>query len=351
MRMLSLILLTALLVACGAPAGTPPVADSGYGPSSGSGAPEPTAAPAAAQTPMTLAMPFIPNVQFAYYYVADKKGYFAAEGLNVTFDYNFETDVVQRVANGTVQFGMASADSVLLARAQGAPVQTVATISQQFPVVFFSKAEQNVTTPADFVREGVTVGVPGRFGANWIGLQALMYSQNIPIERVQVQEIGFAQVAALSEDKITVAAGYGNNEPIQLERQGFKLNVVRVSDSFPLASDGIVVSERLANEQPELVRKFVRASLRGMQDVIANPDEAFQIALEYIPEARRGDPELQRAVLQATLPFWQSDLTAREGLGFTDAASWEATHRFLRDSNLLKSDVDLSKAFRNDFVK
>src|SRR4029078_1764560 len=117
LRRMTFILLAALLLgACGttAPAASP------------TAAPVAAAAPtAAANQPLreiTVAMPYIPNVQFAHFYLADKKGYYAAEGLKIKFDYNFETDVVQRIAQGTVQFGMASGDSILLARAQGLPV-------------------------------------------------------------------------------------------------------------------------------------------------------------------------------------------------------------------------------------
>jgi NitT/TauT family transport system substrate-binding protein len=85
---------------------------------------------------ITMAMPYIPNVQFAPFYIADKKGYYAAEGLKVSFDYNFQTDVVERVTQGTVQFGNGSGPDVLLARAQGRPIVSVATYSQRFPVVF-----------------------------------------------------------------------------------------------------------------------------------------------------------------------------------------------------------------------
>jgi len=316
----------------------------------------PATAPTAGVAPraVTMAMPFIPNVQFAHFYVADAKGYYAAEGLTVAFDYNYETDVVQRVAQGTVQFGLASGDSVLLARAQGVPVVTVMTNSQRFPTVFFGKAEAGVTSPQDFTREGVTVGIPGRFGASWIGLLALLYAAGIPREAVNVQEIGFTQVAAVSEGKVTVAAGYGNNEPIQLERQGVAVNVIRVADFFPLASDGLIASERLIDADPALVRGFVRATLRGMADVIADPDSAFTVALDYIPELKSADPatqQLQRAVLQATLPYWQSDKTATEGLGFSDEENWRETHQFLRDSGLLQNDVDLKASFTNRFLR
>src|SRR5262245_19685000 len=301
---------------------------------------------------VTMAMPYIPNVQFAPFYIADKKGYYAAEGLKVNFDYNFQTDVVERVTQGTVQFGNGSGPDVLLARAQGRPIVSVATYSQRFPVVFFSKADANIKTPADL--KGKTVGIPGHFGASYTGLLALLYANQLKESDLNVQDIGFAQVAALTEGKVQVASGYGNNEPVQLASQGIPVNVIKVADFYPLASDTIITGEALIKDQPDTVRGFVRATLKGMQDAIANPDEAFTISLDYVQELKSADEKtqkLQRQVLQETLPYWQSELTAKEGLGFTDVQSWQATHTFLRDSALLKSDVDLSKAFTNEFIK
>jgi NitT/TauT family transport system substrate-binding protein len=343
-RMFVLLLAAMIVAACAAPTATAPTS------------PAATEVPAegapAALREVVVAMPYIPNVQFAHFYLADRRGYYAEEGLQVTFDYNFETDVVQRAAQGTVGFAAASGDSVLLARAQGLPVVTVATTSQRFPVVFYSKQAANITTPADL--RGKTVGIPGRFGASYIGLLALLYANQIAESELTIQEIGFAQVPALVEDKVQVASGYGNNEPVQLAQQNIPVNVIRVADSYPLASDGIITSEKLVAEQPELVRGFVRATLRAMQDVIDDPDAAFETSLEYVSELKSADAatqQLQRTVLQETLPYWQSDLTAREGLGFTDEASWRATHTFLRDSGILKQDVDVSKAFTNEFVQ
>ncbi len=182
----------------------------------------------------------------------------------------------------------------------------------------------------------------------------MLYANKIKESELNIQDIGFAQVAALTEGKVQVASGYGNNEPVQLDQQGIKVNVINVADFYPLASDGIVTSEAQIKDQTAIVHGFVRATLKGMQDVIANPDEGFQAALDVIPELKSADAktqDLQRKVLQATLPYWQSDLTKQQGAGFSDIKSWEATHTFLRDSGLLKSDVDLSKAFTNDFIK
>lgn len=344
-KLFTLVLLAGIVSGCGTAAPTAPAATT---------APEATAEPAAPAElkTVTFAMPYIPNVQFSHFYMADTKGYYAEEGLKVVFDYNFETDVVQRVAQGTVQFGAASGDSVLLARAQELPVRTVATFNQKFPAAFFSKAEENITKPEDL--KGKTVGIPGRFGASYIGLLAILYASKMQESDLNIQEIGFAQVAALTEGKVQVASGYGNNEPVQLEQQNIKINVIRVSDFYPLASDGVIASEKLIADDEAMVRGFVRATLRGMQDVINNPDEAFTVAQEYIPELKSANDDtkkLQRAVLEATLPYWQSDLTATQGLGYTDVKSWEATRTFMRDSGLLKVEVDVNEAFTNDFLK
>src|SRR5690349_20474812 len=120
LRRMALILFAMLLAACGGQAATNTAAPTSVAPAA-------TAASAQQLREITVAMPYIPNVQFAHFYMADKQGYYAAEGLKIKFDYNFENDVVQRVAQKTVQFGMASGDSVLLARAQGLPVVTIVT--------------------------------------------------------------------------------------------------------------------------------------------------------------------------------------------------------------------------------
>jgi NitT/TauT family transport system substrate-binding protein len=340
----------ALLAACGAAQQPGASATAPAAPPAPAATTQP--AGAAQQRAVTMAMPYIPNVQFAPFYLADKQGYYAAEGLKVNFDYNFQTDVVERVSQGTVQFGNGSGPDVLLARAQGRPIVTVATYSQKFPVVFFSKADANIKTPADL--KGKTVGIPGHFGASYTGLLALLYANKLQESDLNVQDIGFAQVAALTQGKVQVASGYGNNEPVQLDQQGIKVNVIKVSDFYPLASDGIITSESLIKDQPDVVRGFMRATLKGMHDTIADPDAAFKISLEYIPELQKADAptqQLQRKVLQETLPYWHSETTDKQGLGYSDMAQWQATHTFLRDSKLLKSDVDLSKAVTNEFIK
>lgn len=346
----ALIMVAVLLAGCGG--STPPE------PGSATGATAEDAADAPAQTttedqpalrPVTIAMSYIPNVQFASFYVADSKGYYAEEGLDVTFDYNFENDVVQRVAQGDVEFAMAGATSVLLARQQGLPVVLVATIYQEFPVVFFSTAQNPIETVADL--EGKRIGIPGRFGASYYALLALLYANNMQESELDIQEIGFTQAQAVLEGKVDVATGYAMNEPVLLREQGEDVSVLRVADSFPLASDGIITNEQLIDNEPEVVRSFVKATMRGLADTLENDDEAFDLSLAYIPEAQLGDLELQRKVLQESLPYWYSEKTQQAGLGYSDPAVWEETHTFMRDVELLTQPVELSESVTNEFIR
>lgn len=326
-RLIALMLLAGLLVACT------------------------SAPPSASVRQVTLAMSYIPNVQFAPYYVTAAQGYFAEEGIDVVFDYNFETDVLQRAASwpaDEVAFATASGTSTLLARQQGIPVKTVMTLYQEFPVVFFAKRTTGLASANDLI--GKTVGIPGNFGESLYGLLALRYAHDLDESAFPLEVIGFTQAQAVLEDRVQVALGYAMNEPVLLRQQGEAVDVLRVADVYDLAANGLVVSERLLAEEPELVRGFIRAVLRGLQDTLDNPDLAFNLSLEFIPEAQLSDVELQRQVLLESLPYWHSPLTAVEGLGFTDIATWQRTEQFMRDADLLAGPVVVEEAFTNAFL-
>lgn len=306
------------------------------------------AAPAAS-TPKSIVvgMPYIPNVQFAHFYMAAEKGYFAAEGLDVTFDYNFETDVVQRIATkNQISFALASADSILLARAQGMPVTAVMATSQEFPVAFVSKQPVALQSPADLV--GKRVGIPGRFGASYIGLQAVLYAAGLSEADIDIQEVGFAQVAALSEDRVDVISGYANNEPIQLAASGVPVNVMRVADIYPMASDHLIVNTDMIASDRDTVAAFVRALQKGMNDVIADPEAAHAVALKYIPEAQNSNQAVTLDVLKATTAMWQANTTV---IGQIQPAAWQKSAELLQSIGTLDAAADVSAGYDTSFVQ
>lgn len=302
------------------------------------------ATPAAAPTTqrkITVGMPYIPNIQFAAFYVAKQKGYFQEAGLDVTFDYNFENDVVQRVATGAgIDFALASADTVLLARTQSVPVKAVMATSQQFPVGFISKAATPLTTAADL--KGKVIGIPGRFGASYFGLNALLKSAGLTEEDIVLLEIGFSQTPALIEDKVQVISGYVNNEPIQLQKSGVDISVLPVATSIDVASDHLIVSEKTLTEDRAMVAAFVGALSRGMQAAIDDPALGLSASMAEIPEAQRGDQEIAAAVLAATTPMWQRTGST---LGSIQPDAWQRSADVLVGMGSLPADADVAAAY------
>ncbi|GAB4474492.1 MAG: ABC transporter substrate-binding protein [Anaerolineae bacterium] len=308
-----------------------------------------TAAPAAAGetaplTPITLYMGFRPDVQFAPFYVGIEKGFFAEQGIALTTQHASESDMVRLVGTGEILFAIVSGEQVLLARAQGVPIVYVYEWYEDYPVAIAAKAGMGINTPADLA--GRSVGVPMQEGASYIGLEALLASAGLTDADINLQVTGFTQVETLATDRVEAVVIYASNEPVQLEAQGIEAVVIRVADYSDLVSNGMITSEEVIREQPELVRAMAAALTQALEYTAANPDEAFAIAQQYVEGL--DDPalaEVQKAVLERSIALWGSGR-----YGETDLAAWQAMQDLLLRMGLLDTPQDLEAAFTNEFL-
>jgi NitT/TauT family transport system substrate-binding protein len=366
MKRLSILVLSAMflatLAACGATA-TPAVGTSGAvsttvpgGAAGGSGAVATRGTAAVGATPtrsggplrkLTIGLGYIPDIQFAPFYVAQARGYFRDEGLDVEFKQGFDVDVLKLLGTGAINFGVAGGDETMIARSQGVPLVYVGTWFQKYPVTVMALDKANIRTVADL--KGHTIGVPGRYGATYVGLLALLDSAGLKESDVQLREIGFTQVQALTQGQVDAVVGYTNNEPVQLRALGQSITTINVFDKVNLVSNGLVTNEKTVNTDPALVRAVVRATMRGIQDTIADPDAAITLSIPTIPGAA-GKHDQLRAVLDATMPLWQSEQTTAHGLGYADPAAWSSSRDLLLRLKVLGSDINLAKTYSNDYL-
>jgi NitT/TauT family transport system substrate-binding protein len=298
-------------------------------------------------TRVRLPMGYIPNVQYAPFYVAVDKGYFRQEGIELEFDYSFETDGMALVGVNNLQFTLASGEQILLARSQGLPVTYVYGWWQNYPVSIAAKAERGIETPADL--RGKSVGVPILAGASYVGLRAILDANGLEESDVKLEVTGFNQVEALLSDQVDAVVVYTNNEPVQLRARGIEVNEFRVVDYVHLASNGIVTNEVTMQENPELIRSMNRALTRGLIDTMENPDEAFEICKKFVEglaQAEEDIQDVQREVLATSITFWKNDSPGR-----TDRQAWENMQSVLLEMGLIPEPIDLDKAFSNDYLE
>ncbi len=334
--------LIALLAACLA-ACAPQAAST---PSQTQVAPIPTTSPQSASQlqRIDLGVGYIPNTQFAPLYVAQSKGFFAEQGLEVVLDYGVETDFVALTGQGKRQLAIASGDQVVLARAQGIPVVYVAKWFQRYPVGVMALAETGIDSPKKL--EGHSVGTPMLQGASYVGWKALAVATKLDEKAIQLEVIGFAQVEAITEKVVDAAVIYVANEPVHLRVAGKKVDVLEVSDYVNMVSNGIISNEETIKEQPELVRRFVTAFLMGLQYTLDHPDEAFTIVRQSIPELTDDVAPVQRAVLDASLGLWRTDQ-----LGLSDRRAWLDTVEVMKAAGLIESSLDVDTLYTNKFVE
>jgi NitT/TauT family transport system substrate-binding protein len=289
-------------------------------------------------------MGFIPNVQYAPFYVAVDKGYFRENGIEIEFDYSFETDGVALVGAEDLQFALVSGEQVLLARAQELPVVYVLGWWQDYPVGVAAKTEQGIQSLEDL--RGKQIGLPGLFGANYIGLRALLNEAGLEEDDVTLDSIGFNQVEALATDQEQAVVIYANNEPIQLAALGYDIDLIQVADFVQLASNGLITNEATIANNPDLVRRMNQAILRGLADTLSDPDQAFEISKLYVENLAQADQTIQRNVLEASIAFWKADQ-----LGYTAPEAWENMQEILLDMGLLSQPLDLKRAYTNEFIE
>jgi len=310
------------------------------------GATNPTQETPKPLTPITLAMGYIPSVQFAPLYVAQERGYFKDAGLDVTFRYGVETDLLKLVGTDELQFMIGSGEETILGRSQGLPVRYVMRWYRKFPAVLFAKASQGIKSLADLA--GKKVGVPGLFGANYVGWEALVYAGKLDPQKITVQSIGFTQATAVKQDQVDAAMDYIVNGPVQLRLTGEELTVIPVSDFIDLPSNGIITNDKTIKEKPELVQALVTATLRGLADTLADPDAAFATSLKAVPEAGGDQTPVSRAIFDESLKLWQAPAAE---LGRSDPAAWEAAAKFMKDMGLIQTSVNPNDLYTNDFIK
>jgi NitT/TauT family transport system substrate-binding protein len=305
----------------------------------------PSGSPAATAS-LNVGLGFIKSVQFAPFYLAQQAGYYQAEGLTVTFQNAIDADLVPKVGNSDVDLGLSDGTSVIPAVSQKIPIRYLTTIYRQFPSIVFAKVSSNIKRAADL--KGKKIGIPGRYGSSWIMLQALLASAKLTTDDVQIVEYpDFGQAAALANGAVDAATGFVNNEPIQLERSGTPVGVLHIDDLTPLPGPGLIASKATIAAKHDAIAAFVRATLRAMDDIVADPAAGVDASIKVEPTLGE-NRDLQAAILSATIDAWQG--AGGLPLGTIDRESWRKSLDFMTSLGLVPNPVTVDDLVTEEFI-
>ncbi|HEY8391432.1 MAG TPA: ABC transporter substrate-binding protein [Capillibacterium sp.] len=296
---------------------------------------------------VTMAMTYIPNVQFAPWYIAEEKGFFAEEGLEVVFDYRMDIDALQLVATGKLDYAIAGGDQVLIARGKGIPVVYLMSLYAQFPPAIIAKAEKGINTAADL--KGKTVGLP-LYGTNLFAVKAIMKRAGLTENDVQLVDIGYTQIPSLLEDKVDAVVGFANNEPIKLKAMGVAVTQLNSEDYFSLVGHGLITGAAKIKKDPDEVGRLVRASYKGIEYALAHPEETFAVCLKHLPELGADQKNQEWEVLKASMALWESAYTRRYGLGRSDPADWADAQELMVELGFIAKPTPVSEIIDFSFL-
>ena len=341
--------------AASAPASTAasakPAAPSGSASAKPATSAQASAKPAASgqATAITLALGYIPNVQFAPFYVAQAKGFYKEQGIDISFDNGISPDLIKAVGAGKFKFAIADPDTVISAREQSIPVTYVAGLYAQAPVAIISLPKANIKAPQDL--KGKKVGIPGRYGSSYIGLLGALSKAGLSEKDIDLQEIGFNQTPQLLAGKVDAVVGYANNDAILVQSQGnVKPNVILISDVIPFVGTGLVTNDDTLKNADKLVQGMVKAMVQGMAYTAAHADEAFQISAKVVPEAGGANAKVNQDVLAASIALWKDKATDANGLGWSDPASWKAMEDVMAKAGIVKAAPPVDQLMTDKYI-
>ena len=297
------------------------------------------------RTKIELLLDWKAQMEHAGFFVAISEGYYRSEGLSVEIlDGSGAPTTAQLVGNGTYVLGVSSGSATVMARSKGIPVVSLAVINQHSPVVVYSLAASGIKQPRDLVgkRVGVNIG-----GTKHREFQALLRHLGISEDNIQMMGMTESSPAPLLAGQVDAMLGYTEDQPVTVELRGEEVNRILLADhGIDLYSTNIIGNESFVQSNEDLVRRFIRASLRGWQKAVENPALAVRAYVAARPES---DVSFNRANFQKLLPILDSPDVRASGIGAQSADRWTTTSKVLLDLQMIENAPDIDALFTTRF--
>lgn len=295
---------------------------------------------------ITVVLDWVPNTNHTGIYAAVANGYYAEEGLDVDIIQPTEGGSADLIAAGKGEFGISYQEQVTYARTADTPlpIVAIAAVIQHNTSGFASPVEKNIKTPSDF--EGKKYGGWGSPMEDAL-LKALMKKYGADFSKLEIVNIGASDFFTSVTRDVDFSWIFYGWDGIAAELKNFKINFILLQDLDPLLdfyTPVIIASEKTVNENPELVKKFLRATAQGYEFAISNPDKAAEILTDKVPD-------LPKNIVVASQKYLVKQYIGdAKRWGEMKESVWSTFGNWMYENNLITRKLDAAKAFTNEFL-
>lgn len=298
---------------------------------------------AASLTPVSFALNWITNVEFAGIWAAQHEGWWTQAGLSVTVrGYDFSNDPIVLVGAGKYQFGFQDGASLVIARANGhIPLQAVWASGQKSPFAFITLPKSGITSVKDF--KGKRIGYQAH---ELYVLKSMLNQVGMSLSDVKPVVVEFDPTVLLA-GRVDAYLAYLTNEPIEMaQKYHVNVNIIRASDyGYNFYSDVLFTTNGLIKSNPGLVAKVVAVMDRGWKYALAHPS---QLAKWVVPALDKNDTISQQEAEMTALRQLASAPGAPTGTMTTDR--WQAGINLLVKYGQIKKPFPASDVFTDQFL-
>jgi putative hydroxymethylpyrimidine transport system substrate-binding protein len=294
---------------------------------------------------VTLMLDWYPNAVHSFLFVAQEKGYFKEQGLEVDIQMPADTnDPLKLVAANQIDMAMSYLPQVLVARGEDIPVQSFGAIVRHPLNQLMVPAGGSIQSPKDLA--GKTIGYPS-IPLDEAIIQTMVEADGGNAEKVKMVDIGWDLIPAMATKKTdALIGGYINHEKLLLEKEGHPMRTINpadygVPDYYELV---MVASEKGLKEKPEVFKKFMTAITKGQTYVQEHPEDGLSVLMDHEDKTSPLEKDVETKSLEILLPLMDAK---EKPFGYQDPEVWKNTAQWLKVNKIIKETVQAEEAFIN----
>jgi putative hydroxymethylpyrimidine transport system substrate-binding protein len=294
---------------------------------------------------VSLMLDWYPNAVHSFLFVAEEKGYFKKQGLDVDIQMPADTnDPLKLVAANQIDMALSYQPQVLVARSEDIPVQSIGAIVRHPLNQLMVPADGSIKSPKDLA--GKTIGYPS-IPLDEAIVQTMVKADGGDAGKIKMVDVGWDLIPAMATKKTdALIGGYINHEKLLLEKEGHPMRALNpadygVPDYYELV---MVASEKGLKEKPEVYKKFMAAIADGQKYVQEHPEDGLSILMNHEDKTSPLEKDVETKSLEILLPLMDAK---DKPFGYQDPETWKTTSQWLKDKKVIKDTVKAEDAFIN----